>query len=259
MKSFIVALFATFAFSGVILAGDEKAETPKEEPVKVIEEAAKDEAPSDKDTAYAFAFRMGNYMKKDGLVFDVEAFAQGLKDAFAEKEPAMGMEKLQQTLAAFDKDLQMKRMEMQKKMMDDLKKQGVENKAKGDKFLADNKNAEGVKATASGLQYQVVKEGDGAIPEPGDQVKVNYKGTLLDGQVFDASESHGGATMLPVGGGMIKGWTEGLQLMKVGSKYKFWMPADLAYGENGAGGLIGPNETIIFEVELLDIPGKKTE
>lgn len=126
------------------------------------------------------------------------------------------------------------------------------NKAKGEAFLAENATKEGIIATGSGLQYKVVSMGDGAKPSATDKVKVHYHGTLIDGTVFDSSVERGEPLEFPLAG-VIKGWTEGLQLMPVGSKFIFYIPYDLAYGERGAGSDIGPCETLIFEVELLDI------
>ncbi|MDA3819726.1 MAG: FKBP-type peptidyl-prolyl cis-trans isomerase, partial [Candidatus Delongbacteria bacterium] len=122
----------------------------------------------------------------------------------------------------------------------------------GEKFLEANAKREEIKVTESGLQYEVLREGDGEKPGPNSKVKVHYEGTLLDGTVFDSSYERGEPIEFPVNG-VIKGWQEGLQLMKTGAKYKFYIPYDLAYGERGARGAIGPYETLIFEVELLDI------
>lgn len=124
--------------------------------------------------------------------------------------------------------------------------------SQGKEFLEENAQKEGVITTASGLQYQVLVEGQGAMPSAKDEVTVHYHGTLIDGTVFDSSVDRGEPTTFPVNG-VISGWQEALQLMKVGSKYKLFIPSDLAYGERGAGGVIGPNSTLIFEVELLSI------
>ncbi|RUT73074.1 FKBP-type peptidyl-prolyl cis-trans isomerase [Ancylomarina longa] len=129
---------------------------------------------------------------------------------------------------------------------------GEANKTKGDKFLAENKTKDGIVTTASGLQYQVITEGTGAKPLATDKVKVNYRGTTLDGKEFDSSYKRNQPAVFAANR-VIKGWTEALQLMSVGSKYKLFIPAELAYGPRGAGGSIGPNETLIFDVELLDI------
>ena len=130
--------------------------------------------------------------------------------------------------------------------------QATKNKAEGDKFLAANKTKPGVKTTASGLQYSVVKEGTGKKPTAESTVKVHYTGTLLDGTKFDSSVDRGEPAQFPLNG-VIAGWTEGLQLMSVGSKYKFFIPYDLAYGERGAGADIKPYSALVFEVELLEI------
>ena len=147
--------------------------------------------------------------------------------------------------------------QMQAKRVAEQKKAAETNKTEGAAFLAKNKSAKGVKTTASGLQYLVEKEGTGPKPKATDTVKVNYLGTKIDGSKFDSSYDRGQPATFPLNG-VIKGWSEGLQLMPVGSKYKFFVPADLAYGEN-APGPIGPNATLVFEVELLGIekPGDK--
>ena len=131
-------------------------------------------------------------------------------------------------------------------------KRRPKNTAAGEKFLAENKKKDGVKTTASGLQYKVLKEGSGAAPKETDTVVTNYRGTLIDGTEFDSSYKRGQPAVFPVNR-VIKGWTEALQLMKPGSKYQLFIPASLAYGERGAGQEIGPNSTLIFEVELISI------
>jgi FKBP-type peptidyl-prolyl cis-trans isomerase len=129
--------------------------------------------------------------------------------------------------------------------------EAAENTKKGEEFLAENKKKDGVKVTASGLQYKVIKQGNGPKPKLTDKVKVNYRGTLIDGTEFDSSYKRGTPTEFPLNG-VIKGWTEGIQLMPVGSKYEFYIPAELAYGARGPQ-TVGPNQTLIFEVELLEI------
>jgi len=143
-------------------------------------------------------------------------------------------------------------MKMQSAMMAKQQVSGGKNKNEGEKFLAENKSKPGVVTTASGLQYTVIKEGAGAKPKATDKVSVHYKGTLIDGTKFDSSYDRNEPVTFPVSG-VIPGWTEALQLMKVGGKYKLFIPANLGYGERGAGDKIGPNATLIFEVELLKI------
>jgi len=134
---------------------------------------------------------------------------------------------------------------------------GEKNKADGAAFLADNGKKKGVTTTKSGLQYEVLKQGDGAKPKATDKVTVNYRGTLIDGTEFDSSYKRGQPVTFPLNG-VIKGWTEGVQLMSVGSKYKFVLPSDLAYGSRGAGPKIGPDSVLVFEVELISIGDAKT-
>jgi len=152
----------------------------------------------------------------------------------------MSEQEVRDTMMAFEKDMQQKQAETAQK-----------NVAEADKFLAANKTKEGVKSTESGLQYKVLKEGSGAQPKSSDTVTVNYRGTLIDGTEFDSSYKRGQPATFPVGG-VIKGWTEALQLMKVGSKLQLFIPANLAYGEQGRPG-IPPNSLLIFEVELMDV------
>jgi FKBP-type peptidyl-prolyl cis-trans isomerase len=143
-------------------------------------------------------------------------------------------------------------MFLQQKEMARRAEQGAKNLAEGEAFLAANKGKPGVRTTESGLQYQVLRAGSGARPSAADTVKVHYRGTLLDGKEFDSSYARGEPATFPLAG-VIPGWTEGVQLMPVGSKYVFWIPAALAYGQNGAGAEIPPNATLKFEVELLEI------
>jgi FKBP-type peptidyl-prolyl cis-trans isomerase FklB len=205
---------------------------------------AEDKPPQLKDlkdkASYSIGLNFGFNFKRQNVDLNTDAFAAGFKDAMSGKNPLMSEQEVRDTLMAFEKDMQQKQTEM-----------GQKNAAVAEKFLADNKTKEGVKTTASGLQYKVMKEGNGATPKSSDTVTVNYRGTLIDGTEFDSSYKRGQPATFPVAG-VIKGWTEALQLMKAGSKYQLFIPASLAYGEQGRPG-IPPNSTLIFEVELMDV------
>jgi FKBP-type peptidyl-prolyl cis-trans isomerase FklB len=194
-----------------------------------------------KDKAsYSLGLNYGMNFKTQNVDLNADAFAAGFKDGTNGKKPLLTVEEVKATLTAFQQEIQTKQQAMAQK-----------NAAEGEKFLAENKTKEGLKTTASGLQYKVLKEGAGAQPKSSDSVTVNYRGTLLDGTEFDSSYKRGEPATFPVGG-VIKGWTEALQLMKVGSKFQLFIPANLAYGEQGRPG-IPPNSVLIFEVELMDV------
>lgn len=195
--------------------------------------------------SYSIGLDIGNTFKKQNMDINADALLSGLKDGVGGAKPKMTEEEIKTTMATFQKSM----MEKQSAI---AKEAGAKNAAAGEKFLAENKGKEGVKTTASGLQYKVVKEGDGPTPKETDTVETHYRGTLLDGTEFDSSYSRNAPATFPVNR-VIKGWTEALQMMKVGSKYQLFIPPDLAYGERGAGQEIGPSSTLIFEVELLGI------
>jgi len=199
-----------------------------------------------KDKAsYSIGHDIGTTFKKQNVDLNADALLAGLKDAIAGKESALPKEERDKVLEAFQK-------EVMEKQAAASKESSTKNAAEGEKFLAENKKKDGVKTTASGLQYKVLKEGNGPTPKETDTVVTNYKGTLLDGTEFDSSYKRNEPASFPVNR-VIKGWTEALQMMKVGSKYQLFIPAALAYGERGAGREIGPNSTLVFEVELLSI------
>lgn len=189
--------------------------------------------------SYVIGVNIGKGMKQQGVDVDVDMITKGIKDGLA-GTAALNDQEMQEAMMNLQKDLQNKAAEL-----------GVKSKKEGEDFLTGNKSKEGVKTTASGLQYKVLKDAKGPKPQATDTVKVHYRGTLLDGTEFDSSYKRGEPVEFPLDQ-VIKGWTEGLQLMPVGSKYQFWIPANLAYGEPGNRG-IPPNSTLIFEVELLDI------
>lgn len=192
---------------------------------------------------YAAGFDMGRNLKEVADDLDLAAFNQGIKDAYDGKDPALTEEQMRTVMQAY---MTRKQEEMVKKM----EEKAATNKAAGEAFLAENAKKEGVKTTASGLQYKVITEGSGESPKADDVVAVNYEGKLIDGKVFDSSYERKEPAVFPLNQ-VIPGWTEGVQLMKPGAKYEFYIPSDLAYGEAGNPD-IEPNSTLIFTVELLD-------
>ena len=198
-----------------------------------------------KDTmSYALGANIGKNMAQQKLPVNIDLVAAGIRDAFN------GSSKLAD--ADMQAALQSLQEEVSKAMEAEQGKAKVENLAKSNKFLEENKTKTGVMTTPSGLQYRVIKEGTGKKPNANNTVRVHYTGTLIDGTKFDSSVDRGQPAEFALNG-VIAGWTEGLQLMPVGSKYVFYLPPNLAYGENGAGASIGPNQALIFEVELLEI------
>jgi FKBP-type peptidyl-prolyl cis-trans isomerase FklB len=206
----------------------------------------KPELKDQKDKAsYSIGYDIGESFKKQKIELNLDQLVTGLKDAVGGKDATLPKEEREKVLQAFQKD-------MMEKQMAASKEAATKNAAEGAKFLEENKKKEGVKTTASGLQYKVIKEGSGPSPKETDTVVTNYRGTLIDGTEFDSSYKRNEPATFQVNR-VIKGWIEALQLMKPGAKYQLFVPAALAYGERGAGQTIGPNATLLFEVELLSI------
>jgi FKBP-type peptidyl-prolyl cis-trans isomerase FklB len=209
--------------------------------------------------AYEIGRNAGENFKEDDVEIDLDLFIQGLKDGYKGAKAKYTPQQIQSALMVFKRDMQAKMIEKQAKLEENQRAVGDKNLREGKEFLAKNKDKKGVKTTTSGLQYEVIKSGTGATPKETDAVKVHYHGTLLDGTVFDSSVERKEPIVFPVNG-VISGWTEALKLMKVGDKWKLFIPSDLAYGKQGAGRDIGPNAVLTFEVELLGIeagkPGK---
>jgi FKBP-type peptidyl-prolyl cis-trans isomerase len=195
--------------------------------------------------SYGIGMNIGRSLKADGVEVTLQALVQGLQDGMSGKQPAYTEEQLKAAFDVFQREQQAKKADRDRSV-------GDKTQREGDAFLAANKGQKGVVTTASGLQYQVIRSGSGASPKAADTVKVHYEGKLLDGTVFDSSIKRNEPAEFPVNG-VIPGWTEALQLMKVGDKWRLFIPAKLAYGAKGAGGAIGPNAVLTFEVELLDI------
>ena len=195
--------------------------------------------------SYALGVDMGNSVKQFGTSIDRDALVDGLRDVLSEREPRLSPEEVNELV----RELLAKAQEEDARWRTEL---AETNMQKGEEFLAENKAQDGVVETASGLQYIVLALGEGPSPAATDRVTVHYEGKLLDGKVFDSSYERGEPVEFVLSE-VISGWTEGVQLMKVGSKYRFFIPSDLAYGGRGAGQDIGPNATLIFEVELISI------
>jgi FKBP-type peptidyl-prolyl cis-trans isomerase FklB len=191
--------------------------------------------------SYIFGIQVGQNMMQEGVELDIEAFKAGVADMMAGKQPQLDQATAEQVVQAYQAE---KAQELAKVMN--------EKQAQAKVFMEENAKKDGVVTTDSGLQYEVLSEGDGATPTDNDKVIANYKGTLIDGTVFDSSYDRGEPATFPVNG-VIQGWQEALKLMKEGSKWRIVVPANLAYGPRGAGNLIGPNETLIFEIELIAI------
>ena len=199
--------------------------------------------------SYALGLSMGNNFRASGIEkINVQDFADGVAAVFYGSEPKMTYDQAKAEIQTYFTALQAKQEEAAKVMAD-------ANAKAGEAFLAENGKRVEVKTTSSGLQYEVIEEGTGAQPQAGDQVKVHYTGKLIDGTVFDSSVERGEPATFGVTQ-VIPGWVEALQMMKAGSKWRLFIPSALAYGPQGAGGVIGPNQTLIFDVELLEVIGK---
>jgi FKBP-type peptidyl-prolyl cis-trans isomerase FklB len=190
---------------------------------------------------------LANDLKKQSIDIDPNLLTKGIQDALAGAKPLLTDQEIQETMVAFQKEMMAKWEEIGKK-----------NKAEGEAFLAENKKKEGVKTLPSGLQYKVIKAGAGKKPKADDTVTVNYQGTLINGAEFDSSYKRGQPATFRVSG-VMPGWGEALQLMGEGAKWQLFIPSNLAYGERGTSGIIGPNATLIFEIELVSIQPKAEE
>ncbi|MBA6413274.1 FKBP-type peptidyl-prolyl cis-trans isomerase [Parahaliea sp. F7430] len=201
--------------------------------------------------SYGIAYGLGQRMVADGVPMDVNAFAAGLRDAVDGAEPRLTQEEIQAEMMAYQEKAQAEAQAAQAAAAE-------ANQAASEAFLSENAAREGVVVTDSGLQYEILEQGEGVKPQADDVVEVNYRGTLVDGTEFDSSYKRGESVKFGVGQ-VIPGWTEALQLMPAGSKWKLFIPSDLAYGAGGAGGAIGPNAALVFEVELISVLEKDAE
>ena len=200
--------------------------------------------------SYGMGVDTGQKLQNFPIEVDMDLFIKGMKDAFSKSKLLMTEKEIQETMMDLQKEMRVKLEERTKAL-------GEKNKKEGELFLAENKKKEGRVTLPSGLQYKVLKAGTGEKPTDSDTVTVNYRGTLIDGTEFDSSYSRGKPASFPVKG-VVPGWTEALKLMQEGAKWQLFIPPNLAYGERGGGTRIGPNATLIFEVELISIQKKQT-
>ena len=239
-----IILFCTLAVfsASSVLADDSKKPLTKEE---------------DK-LGYSIGLNFARSIKNlsQDVKLDIPMVVQGFKDGLYGDKVLISQEEFTRVMADFQVTMKEKQAELQKeaaeKKKQEMAEQGKKNEAEGKAFLAENSKKAGIKITSSGLQYEIVKAGTGKNPKISDQVETHYRGTFLNGDEFDSSYKRGKPATFPLSG-VIPGWTEALQLMKVGGKWKIFVPYDLAYGKHGAGKMIGPNSTLIFEIELLAI------
>lgn len=199
----------------------------------------------EKKTSYSMGYNMGKNFKEIYEKIDQDKLIQGIIDAINQKDPRISMKEISDTLMKLQEQVAEQKKEEQKTIAE-------QNKKIGTQFLEKNAKEKGVKVTASGLQYKIINQGKGANPVATDRVRVHYRGKFIDGNEFDSSYKRGEPTTFRLDQ-VIPGWTESLQLMNTGAKYVVFIPSELAYGERGAGNVIGPNLTLIFEIELLEI------
>lgn len=255
MKKLVTLSALLLAGAGVVVTAQQTAQ-PANPPAGQQPAAQQPAAPAapanpaapkslDDQASYIIGLNIGRNLKAQEVPANPDIVMKGIRDGLSGAQPAMTDEEMQTVMNTFQQ-------QMMAKQQAKAQVEGQKNQKAAEDFLATNKAKKGVVTTASGLQYEVVKEGTGASPKATDQVTVHYTGTLLDGTKFDSSVDRGQPATFPVNQ-VIPGWTEALQLMKVGGKYKLYIPPALGYGERGAGGEIGPNSLLVFDVELLGI------
>lgn len=242
MKKITTLSISALASAMLLVTGCNASNGNKESTSKSI--SVTEKSPANEKVGYSLGYMMAEGNKEAVGDLNLDTFEKGFRDGYEGKESALTQEQMQEVLMTYQK-------EQEEKFVKEMETKAEDNKAKGAAFLAENGKKAGVKTTASGLQYKVLTAGTGKSPKATDVVEVNYEGKLLDGTVFDSSYERGEPIEFPLNQ-VIAGWTEGLQLMKEGGKYEFYIPSDIAYGEAGNAG-IEPNSTLIFTVELLKV------
>lgn len=246
----LVTLAVVLLVAAAVTAGAQQTGQPAQQPAAAQAQpatppaAGKPESLQDR-ASYIIGFNLGRSLTTNDVKVNADLIIKGLRDALGNTPSVLTEAEMNETMQTFQQQIQQQQTEKRNAV-------AAKNKTEGEAFLTKNKERKEVKTTASGLQYEVLTEGTGPSPKPTDTVTVNYKGTLMDGTVFDSSYARNQPATFVLNQ-VIPGWTEGVQLMKVGGKYKFYIPAALGYGDRGAGGVIGPNAPLIFEVELISI------
>ncbi len=239
MKKVLLVLICGCLAAATVFAQEQVAPPKQQAPPP----ASPNQQALEKEGSYCAGLRQGRELRKQGLPLDAQEFARGLVDGLTAADVKLTDKELHATLEEFGRLIEKMQVERRQRLVETNQKDGAA-------FLAANRTKEGVKTLPSGLQYKVLKSGKGAMPQSESTVKTHYKGTLLDGTVFDSSYDRGEPIEFRVDG-VIAGWTEALQLMKAGDKWQLFIPSELAYGEEGAGADIGPHAVLIFEIELL--------
>ncbi len=249
MKKVLILL----AVGGLFVSSCDKPQPQKSAAENEITRA--DLKTEDDKVSYSLGFSMGANLKKRGeLKINIDTFQQGVRDGFTDSNPLLNQDEMKRTLI----EMKARKRANYMKKTGERKNQGEANRQRGTAFLERNKAKESIVTLESGLQYKILKKGTGASPKATDTVRCHYKGTTIDGKEFDSSYKRGKPATFALNR-VIRGWTEGLQLMKKGGKWQFFIPSELAYGERGSGRNIGPNEALIFEVELLGIEKPRTK
>jgi len=240
-KRLLPVLISSFALLGACSDSGNKTEDTMDAKIKLETDAQR--------AGYSLGAMAGRQFQRQGMEVDIDTLVAGVRDGYTKIDLEMTEEELAEAMQKMQSDMQAKQ-EAERNATADA------NRVASEAFLAENASKEGVQTTESGLQYKVLTAGEGAVPSAEDQVTVHYRGTLIDGTEFDSSIARGQPATFPVTG-VIPGWVEALQMMPVGSKWELYIPSDLAYGPGGAGGRIGPNSALIFEVELIAIAGQE--
>jgi FKBP-type peptidyl-prolyl cis-trans isomerase FklB len=248
LSTLLNVVVAAILLLGNVLAQQTPAATTQQSTAPGSQSASALTTKKDK-VSYAIGMNIGTNLRKQSVDVDPKILQQGLEDSLTAGKTLLSEDEARTTLTEFQN-------EMRQKQQEKMQQAGEANKKDGEAFLAANKTKEGVVTLPSGLQYKIITAGTGPKPTASDSVVCNYRGTLIDGKEFDSSYKRGQPATFPVSG-VIKGWTEALQLMPVGSKWQLFVPSELAYGDRGSGPDIGPNATLVFEVELLSIQSKE--